>query len=274
MNNRRMVIALVTALAISGACTLMIGSRLGKKTAPVTVAKVTYIIAAKPIAAGEVIQAASLKQVAWPQSIPLQGGFQNMASVTGRAALYPVAAGEPVLSTDLAEPGSGLGIATRIPEGMRAVALRTNDVVAVGGFIYPGSHVDVLVTYGVTNGSIPVTAVVLQDVAVLATGQKTEPDPKGKPTNVDIVTLLLTPAQAERAVLASEKGAIHFVLRNGADQQQVKTPPINLAQLAGMPGSGTDSQRGNRLHDQTRNPKRAPYTVETILGNRTETTSF
>jgi pilus assembly protein CpaB len=274
MNNRRMVVALVAALAISGACTLLIGRRLGKRPAAVAVAKVTYIVAARPIAAGEVIEAAALKQVDWPRSMPIQGGFQSMAPVTGRAALYPVAEGEPVLSADLAQPGTGLGLATRIPEGMRAVALRTNDVVAVGGFIYPGSHVDVLVTFGVTNGSVPLTATVLQDVEVLATGQKTVPDPKGKPTSVDIVTLLLEPGQAERAVLASEKGAIHFVLRNGADQQQLPTQPIDLAQLAGRPGPATGLPQGRRPHGGPANPKTTHYTVETILGHHTETTSF
>ncbi|MGC8548263.1 MAG: Flp pilus assembly protein CpaB [Acidobacteriaceae bacterium] len=271
MNNRRMMIALVAALAISGACTLLIGRHISRKPRATAIPQVTYVIAAKPIAAGEVIQAASLKQVAWPKSIPLQGGFQNAASVTGRAALYPVAAGEPLLSADLATPGSGLGIATRIPEGMRAVALRTNDVVAVGGFIYPGSHVDVLVTLGVTNNSVPVTEVVLEDVQVLATGQKTEPDPKGKPTSVDIVTLLLTPEQAERAVLASEKGAIHIVLRNGADQQQVNTPPINLDELAAMPAMASQPGHAAARHIS---PKPKRYTVVTILGNHTETSSF
>jgi pilus assembly protein CpaB len=271
MNNRRMLTALVAALAISGVCTVLIGRHLGKKRVATPVAEVTYIVAAKPIAAGEVIQAASLKQVAWPGSLPLQGGIQSMAGVTGRAALYPVAAGEPLLSADLAAPGSGLGIATRIPPGMRAVALRTNDVVAVGGFIYPGSHVDVLVTFGVTNNSVPVTAVVLQDVEVLATGQQTEPDPKGKPTSVDIVTLLLTPEQAERAVLASEKGAIHIVLRNGADRQQVNTPPINLEELAALPDTTSRRRRAAVLHAS---PKPKRYTVVTILGNHTETSSF
>lgn len=272
MNNRRMIFALVAALAISGACTLLLGRHLGKKHPAATVQKVTYIVAAKPIAAGEVIQSTSLKQVSWPKSIPLQGGFQNMSKVAGRAALYPVAAGEPLLSADLAAPGSGLGIATRIPDGMRAVALRTNDVIAVGGFLYPGSHVDVLVTYGITNNSTPMTAVVLQNVKVLATGQKTEPDPKGKPTSVNIVTLLLTPEQAERAVLASEKGAIHIVLRNGADKQQIDIPPINLKQLAGMPAPAAGAH--GAVHPSSRQNKPKPYTVVTILGNHKETRSF
>lgn len=274
MNSRRLVMALVAALAISGACTLLIGHRLDRKASAPPPAQVTYVVAAKPIAAGEVVQAASLRQVAWPKNLPLQGGFHRMAGVTGRAALYPVAPGEPVLSADLAAPGSGLGIATRIPQGMRAVALRTNDVVAVGGFIYPGSHVDVLVTYSVTSGAAPVTATVLENAQVLATGQQTEPNPKGNPTSVDIVTLLLTPRQAELAVMASEKGAIHFVLRNGGDQKQIATAPVDLAQLAQFPGMASGQRSGARRRKRAAKPKPAPYTVETILGNHTETTSF
>ena len=273
MNSRRMLVALVAALVISGVCTLLLSRRMTKKTAP-SATGLQYLVATQPIAAGEQIQAASLKPVSWPKSSPLEGGFQSAAGLDGRTAIYPVAAGEPILNADLAAPGSGLGIAAHIPDGMRAVALRTDDVVAVGGFIYPGSHVDVLVTYALTNNSAPVTAVVLEDVDVLATGQKTEPDPKGKPTSVNIVTLLLTPQQAEKAVLASAKGSIHFVLRNGADKKQIDTPPVNLAQLVDLSNLNGASRHTGHAHHRTVPAKPAPYTVETILGNRTEKTTF
>lgn len=88
MNSRRTVMALIGALAISGACTLWIGHRLDRKPA-LPAPQVTYVVAAKPVAAGEVIQAASLKQVAWPKDLQLQGGFRRMASVTGRALRFP-----------------------------------------------------------------------------------------------------------------------------------------------------------------------------------------
>lgn len=268
-----MLVALVAALVISGACTLLLSRRMAAKKPPPAVPTLTYVVAAKPIAAGELVTAASLKDISWPQTSPLQGGFQNVAGVTGRTTIYPVAAGEPILNADLAAPGSGLGIVTHIPKGMRAVALSTDDVVAVGGFIYPGSHVDVLVTYDIGHSSEPVTAIVLQDVEVLATGQQTEPNPKGKPTHVNIVTLLLTPEQAEKAVLASARGAIHFVLRNGADQKQVKVPPVDLAQLVNLSGLQARPSGTGRVRRPAK-PRPAPYTVETILGNRMERTSF
>lgn len=273
MNSRRMMLAMLAALVISGACTFLLSRRMTKKPAPSTTG-LHYLVATKPIAAGEQIEAASVKPVSWPQSSPLLGGFQSAAGLDGRTAIYPIAAGEPILNADLAAPGSGLGIAAHIPNGMRAVALRTDDVVAVGGFIYPGSHVDVMVTYTLTNNSATMTAIALEDVAVLATGQKTEPDPKGKPTSVNIVTLLLTPQQAEKAVLASAKGSIHFVLRNGADKKQVATPPVDLAQLVDLSKLNGSSRRTGHAHPRPVPTKPAPYTVETILGNHTEKSSF
>jgi pilus assembly protein CpaB len=150
----------------------------------------------------------------------------------GREVLYPLAQGQPILAGYLSAAGSGLGLASRIPDGLRAVALRSDEVVGVGGFIIPGSHLDVLVTYHADNTPEPVTGTVLQNVVVLAAGHQVEPDPTGKISDVAIVTLLLTPEESKRAVLASTQGAIHFVLRNGADNSLSDDPPIQLSDLA------------------------------------------
>jgi pilus assembly protein CpaB len=106
-------------------------------------------------------------------------------------------------------------------------------VVGVAGFLVPGSHVDVLVTYHTDISPESVTATVLQNTAVLAVGHQLEPDPTGKTTDVTVVTLLLTPEQAVRAVLASTQGAIHFVLRNGTDTSRSGESPMMLSQLSG-----------------------------------------
>jgi len=107
-------------------------------------------------------------------------------------------------------------------------------VVGVAGFLVPGSHLDVLVTYHSGISPEPVTATVLQDAVVLAVGHQLEPDPTGKTSDVTVVTLLLTPDQAKRAVLASNQGVIHFVLRNGADTSRSGDTPMLLSQLAGQ----------------------------------------
>lgn len=114
---------------------------------------------------------------------------------------------------------------------MRAVSVRSNDVVGVAGFLYPGSHVDVLVTSKVDNSPTPLTQTILPNVEVLVAGQKIEPDPTGKPETVNVVTLLLKPEDGEKLVLASTQGAIQFVLRNGADQNSPDTKPVDMTDL-------------------------------------------
>jgi pilus assembly protein CpaB len=103
--------------------------------------------------------------------------------------------------------------------------------VGVAGFLYPGSHVDVLVTFKVENSPAPITQTILPNVEVLTAGQKIEPDPKGKPETVSVVTLLLKPEDGEKLVLASTQGVIQFVLRNGADQNSPDTKAVDMADL-------------------------------------------
>jgi pilus assembly protein CpaB len=118
---------------------------------------------------------------------------------------------------------------------MRAVSVRSNDVVGVAGFLYPGSHVDVLVTSKGENNQVPVTQTILSNTEVLTAGQKIEPDPSGKAETVNVVTLLLKPEDGERLVMASTQGSIQFVLRNGADQNSPETKPVAMSQLLGLP---------------------------------------
>ena len=130
-------------------------------------------------------------------------------------------------------PALAQGLPARFPMACARVALRSDEIVGVAGFLVPGSHLDVLVTYRSDHSPEPVTATVLQDAVVIAAGQQAEPDPSGKPSAVTVVTLLLTPEESERAVLASTQGAIHFVLRNGDDASRTHDAPMLLSQLSG-----------------------------------------
>ena len=113
------------------------------------------------------------------------------------------------------------------------MALRSDEIAGVAGFLAPGSRVDVLVTYHDERSSQPVTATVLVDVRVLAAGQQVKPDPTGKPATATVVTLLLDPMEAERAVLASAQGSVHFVLRNNLDPGKIMSAPVSAANLNG-----------------------------------------
>jgi pilus assembly protein CpaB len=269
MIKRRLSSAFLIALVVSGACTFLLSRKLNLHGA--AVATQEYVAAAAPMDAGEVLQTAKLKTVQWPVSVPLVGAFLKPQDVIGRSLLYPLAAGAPILDRDLAIPGTGL--TTKIPDGMRALALRSDEVVGVAGFLFPGSHVDVLVTYRSTTAPEPATATVLQNVEVLAAGSQVQPTLDGKPSSVNVVTVLVTPNDAERVVLASTQGTIHFVLRNSGDHGQVDDPPVGLAEL--IPGTGPVLPSGKPRAVRTGAIRRAPPdVVETVIGDKQSGVSF
>jgi pilus assembly protein CpaB len=103
----------------------------------------------------------------------------------------------------------------------------------VAGFLYPGSHLDVVATRTSSVDAQPAAQTVLQDVEVLSTGTATEPDPQGKPQTVAVVTLLLSPEDSQKLLLASAQSTIQFVLRSGVDQQKRDIPPTRMDQLFG-----------------------------------------
>jgi pilus assembly protein CpaB len=230
MNSKRIALAFVLAVAIAVIVSYVVYGRIRMQQAarPQT-SKV--VAAAKSMPAGSPISADSVTLIDWPTNIPLTGGFSKIDEVVGRSLIYPISQNQPILEHDVAQAGSGIGLTVKIPEGMRAVSVRSNDVVGVAGFLYPGSHVDVLVTSKVENSQTPITQTVLPNVEVLTAGQKIEPDPTGKPETVSVVTLLLKPEDGEKLVLATTQGTIQFVLRNGADQKSPATKPVDMADL-------------------------------------------
>ena len=153
---------------------------------------------------------------------------------------------------------------------MRATSVKSDEVVGVAGFLFPGSHVDVLVTFRSDGLPMPATQIVLQDVEVLTVGQKLQPDPQGKPDTVSVVTLLLTPEDAQKLVLASSQGSIQFVLRNGADHTRVDAMPVQVAQLAGARPLATPAA----VTPRRSLPMKPADVVETILGDKRSTKSF
>jgi pilus assembly protein CpaB len=232
MNSKRIALAIALAVAIAGVVSYAFYARVRSQRAEG--GRIIKVVAAtKPLSAGSPISADSVALIDWPANMPLAGAFSKPEDVIGRSVIYPIGEHQPILDYDVALAGSGIGLTVKIPEGMRAVSVRSNDVVGVAGFLYPGSHVDVLVTYKIENSTAPLTQTqtILPNVEVLVAGQKIEPDPMGKPETVNVVTLLLKPEDGEKLVLASTQGAIQFVLRNGADQKSPETRPVDMADL-------------------------------------------
>ena len=266
MNPKRTLLALTLALFASGLCTWLVSRRLSAQPATQRLPDLPYAAPSRALQAGEVLRPDNIEVVAWPGSLPIDGGFPRTVDVIGRAVLFPLAKGQPILDRDLSALGSGTGLAGKIPDGMRAVALRSDEIVGVAGFLAPGSHLDVLVTYRLEASPEPLTAIVLQNAVVLAAGHQIEPDPEGKTSDVTVVTLLLTPEESERAVLASTQGVIHFVLRNGGDTGRTADTALLLSQLTGHPiaGSATISRPVAAVPTATpAAPKR--HEIETVL---------
>jgi pilus assembly protein CpaB len=224
------------------------------------------VAAANDLPAGVALADKDVTMLDWPSEVPLPGSFSKKEDVLGHPLIHSIGAKEPIVKRDLGLEGSGIGLSTKIPPGMRATAIKSNEIVGVAGFLYPGSHVDVLATLNMPGNAGNLTQTVLQDVEVLTAGQTIEPDPQGKPQQVDVVTLLLTPEDSQKLQLASTQGAIQFVLRNGTDKKTVDLHPARLDQLVAMAKPPAPPVKAGR-----RTPvaaARPTYVLEVIQGTQ------
>src|SRR3954451_4350892 len=188
MDTRRLGFALMVALVISIAITSVFYLRITRNQAanrPKTKKIVSASVALQP---GTPLTTENLGEIEWPESVPLEGAISKREDAVGRVLFYGIGANEPLLERDLASTGSSLGLAAKIPNGMRATAIKVNEVNNIAGFLFPGAKVDVLVTLRGENNS-NTTRTVLQNVHVLSAGSKIEPDPQGKPENVGVITM-------------------------------------------------------------------------------------
>ena len=276
MGTRRLGFALVAALIISIAITSFFYIRITRQQSGRGTQTKRVVAASGAMQPGMLVTADNLTEINWPVNVALEGLIEKKEDAIGRILIYGVEAKEPVLKHDLAPAGS-YGLAAKIPDGMRATSVKTNEVTNVAGFIFPGSRVDVLVTLRGENGAGMTTHTVLQNVQVLATGTKTDPDPNGKPENVTVVTLLVTPEESEKIALAEtqtaqNQGTIRFVLRNGGDIATPNTGPVDMAQLAGIEKKAPQPVKGHTK--RIASPTPAEYSVETLVGGKVIVNKF
>ena len=204
-----------------------------KKPEPTDVRDI--VLAAKPLSAGVTVKATDVKLGKTPLSAFPKGAFSKVEEVVDRPVTSPILNDEPLLDGRLAARGSGIGLAPIIPVGMRAVAVRVNDVAGVSGFVLPGMRVDVLVTGRPPDSNGTITATCLQNILVLSAGTTMQADSRGQAIQAPTVTLLVSPEQAETLTLAGNEGHIQLVLRNGSDQTIEKTPGREVYELYGRP---------------------------------------
>jgi pilus assembly protein CpaB len=179
------------------------------------------VVATRALAAGTILGPMDIKVVEWPAELAPAAYLSDQSAVLGRGVVSAISAEEPLLDAKLARRGQGGGLPVVIPEGMRAVSVKVDEVIGVAGFVLPGTRVDVLATFG--DGQEAVTRVILQNVEALAAGQTTQPDAEGKPQTVPVITLLVTPEEAEDLTLAATQGQIQLALRGILDEENILT---------------------------------------------------
>src|SRR5437899_772372 len=231
--NRRLLNILLIAFAIAAGCSYIVFRLVGNRLSGTRQTSAHVVAAATDIKLGTVLRDADLATDEITCTLP-KGVILKKEYAIGRGVISNLYLGEPVLENRLAAPGSGGGLAATIPQGMRATAVRVNEVVGVAGFVTPGMRVDVLITGNPPGGATTQGSLVrtlLQNIEVLSAGTDIQRDAEGKPLQVQVVNLLVTPAQAEILSLASSETRIQLVLRNPLDTALDKPPGTATAQL-------------------------------------------
>jgi pilus assembly protein CpaB len=205
-----------------------------RTTAPQARDLVSVVAAAHDLAIGKRIQTDDLRLLTLERKDLPKGAFLKTAEVVDRAVATPISAGELLLNVKLAAKGSGEGLTALIEPGMRAVSVQVNEISGVSGFVQPGTRVDVLFTRVFSNGDAATTTI-LQNAKVIAYGRQLDPSAKVDPRDTarpTVATLLVTQDQAQKLVLAEQRGRIQLVLRNGLDVQVDEfADPVSSADL-------------------------------------------
>ena len=282
--NARLALVLTVALGAAGAASFGVYREVSAiPVREVEVVSLQAVVAARPIPVGTIVTSDHVKLVPWPARSPVPGSFEKIDAVLNRGAVVGVAENEPLTETKLAPRGAGGGLPPTIKKGMRAISVKTNEVVGVAGFVVPGTRVDVLVIAAERNArDEPIARAVVSNVEVLTAGTRFDQETartEGKPIPTTVVTLLVTPEDAERISLAANEGEIMLTLRNPLDVAPTATTGVRMASLLASPGPPAALKRveGRRVV-QSPPPLPAPaapapktYIVEAIRGaTRTE----
>jgi len=218
------------AVGLGLLASLYVFKNLQKGTGASNEQQAAVMVAANDLQVGAKVEQRDIKVIHVPVSDFPAGASQRYADVVGHGVITPISKGDFILSNKLA--GENVtGLPSLITPGMRAVSVRVNEVVSVAGFVTPGTRVDVLLTGTPSGGSDPQTTTVLQDVRVLASGHTLEKSATGEAQNTPVITLLVTPEDAQRLTLASSEGHIQLALRNPVDTRQEEVPVANAKGL-------------------------------------------
>ena len=234
MNQRFLSVILfafiISAIASFGLYKVVTSRMDANKAAPTT----PIVAASKDLGLGALLKAEDIKMVDWPGEVPPQA-IRKPEDAIGRGTVVNMVAGEPILETRLAMRGAGAGMAAMIPKGMRAMAVRVNEIGGVAGFVVPGMRVDLIINAvpptGAPANSGNMAKILLQNIEILSAGQNIQKDAEGKPIPVPVINILVTPDQAEMLSLVTNDARIQLVLRNPMDTEVAVTQGTSMGAI-------------------------------------------
>jgi pilus assembly protein CpaB len=274
--NRRIFTVLATAFVVAALCSYVVYRLVGGRMIAAAQHRTVEVVVAKnSVKLGSVLKDADLTTAPWVGAPPA-GALLRVQDAVGRGVISDIYQGETVMENRLAAPGAGGGLAATIRPGMRACAVKVNDVVGVAGFATPGMRVDVLITGnppGSSPTAVPRVRTILQNIEVLSAGTDISKDAEGKPQQVQVVNLLVTPEEAELLSLAGNETRIQLVLRNPLDTEFSKAQGTTVASLFG------DAPAKAQPAAAPRRPAAKPvapriYLVEVINGSKRSEEKF
>jgi len=274
--NRRLLTILLCAFAVAAACSFLVyravGARVSAANRPATV---RIVAAAADIQLGTVLAANNLTTIEVAGTLP-KGAILKPEGAIGRGVVSNLYQGEAILESRLAAVGSGGGLAATIRDGMRACAVKVDDVVGVAGFVTAGERVDVLISGNPPGQGNDLTGMkvktLLQNIEVLSAGTDIQKDGDGKPKSVQVVNLLVTPDQAEVLSLASNQTKIQLVLRNPLDTQITETPGSAVVNLFADKNAPAKVQRA--AVKTVRKPAPDSFSIQIINGSKQSEAKF
>ncbi len=258
-----MVIAIGTALA---ARSMFAGAAAPQAEAAQVQRGPKVLVAQRALPVGTIITADSVGYQQWPKEMVQDAYFidgeADMNKLLGTVVRFPVTAGEPVTQGSLVAPGDRGFLAAALAPGMRAVTVPVSAKTGVGGFVFPGDHVDLLLTQTVKgNGdegqSLRAAETFLRNLRVLATDQSTENeivDGKTVVKAVRTVTLEVTPRIAEKIEVSQTIGTLSLTLRSIADSQTDLDHAIASGQVT-VPEGASRQQEDKLLRDAINRPQ-------------------
>lgn len=280
MDKRLLTVVMAAVLVALIITAIFYQITVGRQLTAADVPTKTLVVARTDLPQATKLNAEDVAVVEIPVQWYPNGGFENIDDVIDRSVRHAILANEPIVEARVTQPGSDLGLTSSIPEGYRAIAVAVNQVTGVSGFVLPGSKVDILLSAIPRGYQERLTTTVLEDVTVLSTGHKQEPGAEGRPENVPVVNILLTPEDAELLTLATQEGQIRLVLRNPKDSQTTsgKRNPITVERLFGtvLPERAAPRRTAPPPSPATLDravlepPEPQAFFVEVIQGNRRE----